>query len=77
MKSAELLKLRPPAPQRCLLLEEAIEVGLTHVYREAQSDDGVSQVILIGDAPANTKQMVIDKRKERKAGISGSAAADS
>ncbi|ETO33894.1 hypothetical protein RFI_03202, partial [Reticulomyxa filosa] len=37
---------------------EAIEIGLAHVNQEAEKGD-VSQVILIGDAPANTRQETI------------------
>ncbi|ETO36876.1 hypothetical protein RFI_00186, partial [Reticulomyxa filosa] len=43
---------------------EAIEIGLAHVNKEAEKD-GVSQVILIGDAPANTKQEVTARRQNR------------
>ncbi|ETO08396.1 Helicase conserved domain containing protein [Reticulomyxa filosa] len=42
---------------------EAIEIGLAHVNRECETE-GVSQVILIGDAPANTKEEVITKRRD-------------
>jgi len=41
---------------------EAIEVGLWHVNRENEKEE-VSQVILIGDAPANTEEEVKEKRK--------------
>ncbi|ETO33244.1 hypothetical protein RFI_03865 [Reticulomyxa filosa] len=40
---------------------EAIEVGLAHVNREHEKAT-ISQVILIGDAPANTKEEVTQKR---------------
>ncbi|ETN97226.1 hypothetical protein RFI_40305 [Reticulomyxa filosa] len=42
---------------------EAIEIGLAHVNRECETE-GVSQVILIGDAPANTKEEVITRRRD-------------
>jgi hypothetical protein len=41
---------------------EAIEIDLWHAANEAQS--GISQVILIGDAPANTEQEVGSKRND-------------
>ncbi|ETO01529.1 hypothetical protein RFI_35911, partial [Reticulomyxa filosa] len=44
---------------------EAIEIGFSHVSRET-TKGSVSQVILIGDAPANTKEEVLMKRKESK-----------
>ncbi|ETO06880.1 hypothetical protein RFI_30511 [Reticulomyxa filosa] len=40
---------------------EAIEVGLAHVNRECEIEE-VSQVILIGDAPANTREEVTKRR---------------
>lgn len=40
---------------------EAVEIGLWHVNEELKLGD-VSQVILIGDAPANTVQEVSEKR---------------
>ncbi|CAF3202594.1 unnamed protein product, partial [Rotaria sp. Silwood2] len=43
--------------------EEAIEIGLWYAAKESETEDGISQVILIGDAPANTKSNVISKRK--------------
>ncbi|CAF0934055.1 unnamed protein product [Adineta steineri] len=45
--------------------EEAIEIGLAHAVKESQLPDSISQVILIGDAPANTKEQVSVKRKIR------------
>ncbi|ETO10976.1 hypothetical protein RFI_26400 [Reticulomyxa filosa] len=47
---------------------EAIEIGLAHVNQEAEKGD-VSQVILIGDAPANTRQEVIDKKSSLQYGF--------
>ncbi|ETO33242.1 hypothetical protein RFI_03863 [Reticulomyxa filosa] len=44
---------------------EAIEIGLVHINREVQKGT-VSQIILIGDAAANTKEEVINKRKDSK-----------
>ncbi|CAF4558553.1 unnamed protein product [Rotaria sp. Silwood2] len=43
--------------------DEAIEVGLWYAVQESGQQDGVSQVILIGDAPANTKENVTMKRR--------------
>eukprot|EP00050_Salpingoeca_kvevrii_P020249 m.96325 g.96325 ORF g.96325 m.96325 type:complete len:974 (-) comp8787_c0_seq1:270-3191(-) len=40
---------------------EAIELGLAHAHAEAEQSS-LSQVILIGDAPANTPQEVLTKR---------------
>jgi len=42
---------------------EAVEIGLWHVFQEAQNGT-VTQVILIGDRPANSKQEVSEKRLE-------------
>ncbi|CAF3824593.1 unnamed protein product [Rotaria sp. Silwood1] len=42
--------------------EEAIEIGFWHAAKESETQDGISQVILIGDAPANTKSDVTSKR---------------
>jgi hypothetical protein len=42
---------------------EAVEIGLWHANREAD-DGGVSQVILIGDAPANDEKLVDLGRKK-------------
>ncbi|ETO33931.1 hypothetical protein RFI_03165, partial [Reticulomyxa filosa] len=44
---------------------EAIEIGLAHVNKETEKGS-VSQVILIGDAPANTKEEVQIKRRDSK-----------
>jgi hypothetical protein len=41
---------------------EAIEVALWHVNQ--MSKEGVTQVLLIGDAPANSKEEIKNKRKE-------------
>ncbi|CAF1550656.1 unnamed protein product, partial [Didymodactylos carnosus] len=41
---------------------EGIEIGLWHANVENEKE-GISQVILIGDVPANTKQEVEQKRK--------------
>ena len=43
---------------------EAIEVGLWHAYNEHQKEN-ISQVILIGDAPANTIDEVTSNRISR------------
>lgn len=42
---------------------EAIEVGLWHAVQESEKPEGISQVILIGDMPANTEKEVLDRRK--------------
>ncbi|CAF3541480.1 unnamed protein product [Rotaria socialis] len=42
--------------------EEAIEIGLWHATKESETEGGISQVILIGDAPANTQSDVTEKR---------------
>ncbi|ETO34262.1 hypothetical protein RFI_02831, partial [Reticulomyxa filosa] len=47
---------------------EAIEIGLAHVNKETEKGS-VSQVILIGDAPANTKQEVTEKREDLENGL--------
>ncbi|ETO21275.1 hypothetical protein RFI_15928 [Reticulomyxa filosa] len=52
---------------------EAVEVGLAHVNRE-RAKDGVSQVILIGDAPANAKNDVIAWRQSSYRGTESSGA---
>jgi len=49
--------------------EEAIEIGLAHANAEAQSLGGVSQVIIIGDAMANTPDQVIGKRGDSQSGF--------
>ena len=41
---------------------EAIEIGLFHANQEAEKDEGISLVILIGDEPANTEKEVIQSR---------------
>ena len=41
---------------------EAIEVGLWHAVNESEMQDSISQVILIGDAPANSQDEVTQKR---------------
>jgi predicted GTPase len=43
-------------------INEAIEVGLFHANREAETGQ-VSQVILIGDAPANSQQEITQRRQ--------------
>ncbi|ETN97163.1 hypothetical protein RFI_40367 [Reticulomyxa filosa] len=43
---------------------KAIEIGLAHVNKQNKKE-AVSQIILIGDAPANTKEEVIIKRKDK------------
>ncbi|CAF1002767.1 unnamed protein product [Adineta steineri] len=42
--------------------EEAIEIGLWRAAKESESEDSISQVILIGDAPANSEEDVHTKR---------------
>ncbi|CAF1267204.1 unnamed protein product [Adineta steineri] len=42
--------------------EEAIEIGLWHAVRESETKESISQVILIGDAPANTQADIVSKR---------------
>jgi hypothetical protein len=42
--------------------QEAIEIGLWHAVKESEMQNSVSQVILIGDAPANTQEEVSEKR---------------
>jgi len=44
---------------------EAIEVGFWHVNHEHTNGAGVTQVILIGDAPANSKEEIITKRNRK------------
>ncbi|CAF3340255.1 unnamed protein product [Rotaria sp. Silwood2] len=41
---------------------EAIEIGLWHAVKESETLDSISQVILIGDAPANSQEEVRKKR---------------
>ncbi|CAF4640808.1 unnamed protein product [Rotaria sp. Silwood1] len=41
---------------------EAIEIGLWHAVKESEMQNSISQVILIGDAPANTQKEVSQKR---------------
>ncbi|CAF4020109.1 unnamed protein product [Rotaria sp. Silwood2] len=43
---------------------EAIEIGLWHAVKESERQDEISQVILIGDAPANTKTNVAKNRAQ-------------
>ena len=44
---------------------EAIEIGFWHAANEACSEKAISQVILIGDAPANTEEEVQSKREPK------------
>jgi hypothetical protein len=44
---------------------EAIEVGFWHVNNEIAAGSKVSQVILIGDMPANTPEEVVTKRRKK------------
>jgi hypothetical protein len=44
------------------LRNEAIEIGLWHAVNERETQDSISQVILIGDAPANSQNEVTQKR---------------
>ena len=41
---------------------EAIEIGLWHAVNESETEEAISQVILIGDAPANSQNEVTQKR---------------
>ncbi|CAF3095788.1 unnamed protein product [Rotaria sp. Silwood2] len=41
---------------------EAIEIGLWHAVKESEMQNSISQVILIGDAPANTQKEISQKR---------------
>jgi hypothetical protein len=41
---------------------EAIEIGLWHAVKESEMPDLISQVILIGDAPANSQNEITQKR---------------
>ncbi|CAF2001897.1 unnamed protein product [Rotaria magnacalcarata] len=42
---------------------EAIEIGLWHAVKESETPESISQVILIGDAPANSQAEVMQKRE--------------
>ncbi|CAF3939411.1 unnamed protein product [Rotaria sp. Silwood1] len=44
--------------------EEAIEIGLWHAVQQSKNPEGLSQVILIGDAPAKNMNAI---RRDRKA----------
>ena len=46
------------------LESEAVEIGLWHANNESKSADGVSQIILIGDAPSNSKEDVLKHRED-------------
>jgi hypothetical protein len=46
----------------CYDYEEAVEIGLWHAQQECKSGL-ISQIILVGDAPPNTAQQRINKRK--------------
>lgn len=37
---------------------EAIEVGLSHAFQQSEQPEGISQVILIGDAPAKSEETI-------------------
>ena len=41
---------------------EAIEIGLWHAVNESETTESISQVILIGDAPANSQNEITQKR---------------
>ena len=43
---------------------EAIEIGLWYAVQQSETEDSIDQVILIGDAPANTKEEVVQKRRK-------------
>ncbi|CAF4652242.1 unnamed protein product, partial [Didymodactylos carnosus] len=42
--------------------EEAIEIGLWYAVQQSEQPDGLSQVILIGDAPAKEKPAIARDR---------------
>ncbi|CAF0846527.1 unnamed protein product [Adineta steineri] len=42
--------------------ENAIEIGLQHAVKESKTRQSISQIILIGDTPANNKQEIEEKR---------------
>ena len=43
---------------------EAIEIGLWYAVQQSETEDSIDQVILIGDAPANTREEVFQKRQK-------------
>ena len=43
--------------------EEAIEIGLWHAFEESQTPEGISQIILIGDAPPKEKPAIARDRE--------------
>jgi hypothetical protein len=45
--------------------DEAVEIGLWHANQEASKPDGISQVILIGDMPANPVEVVQSRRDSK------------
>ncbi|CAF0947135.1 unnamed protein product [Adineta steineri] len=44
--------------------EEAIEIGLWHAFQQSEQPEGISQVILIGDAPAKSEKAIEDDRRK-------------
>jgi len=42
---------------------EAIEIGLWHAFQQSEQPEGLSQVILIGDAPAKSEKAIKHDRK--------------
>jgi len=44
--------------------EEAIEIGLWHAVKESKHPEGLSQVILIGDAPAKERTSILEYRRK-------------
>ncbi|CAF1609441.1 unnamed protein product [Didymodactylos carnosus] len=44
--------------------EEAIEIGLWHALQQNEQPDGISQIILIGDAPAKDKSAITRDRQD-------------
>jgi hypothetical protein len=42
--------------------EEAIEIGLWYAFQQSEEPDGISQVILIGDAPAKERPAIASDR---------------
>jgi len=43
---------------------EALEIGLFHANNEASTQFGISQIILIGDAPANSDDEIVFKKND-------------
>ena len=43
--------------------EEALEIGFSHAFEESQTPEGISQIILIGDAPPKEKPAIARDRE--------------